>query len=180
MNIAKHSHITYCLENGAMDQSDVDRLLGILVHQPRVQSIAQEFNASVDDMALSALDAGIAFLRARILTIDVDIFFSPAPLADEGWDVMSDNPGERTFYITLCQRLCELAGVTLVVPEHYRFSEVERLMARDFNAVGNVIAAMDRLNLAYVPEHWPTGGGGCGGTSGLACGFRPLGTEAAL
>jgi hypothetical protein len=157
-----------------MQESDVARLLKYLAGQARIRSIAREFNISVREMAVAALDAGIAFVRARILTPDAGEFFSPAPIADEGWDAMSDNPAERSFYVRFCRRLCALAGVVPIVLEHYRFSTTERLVARNVGAVASVIAAMDRLGLPYIPAYWPTSDGECGGTATPACGFRLL------
>jgi len=84
---------------------------------------------------------------------------------------MSDNPEETEFYALLCHRLCELAGVATVVPKHYRFSDNERRIAHELGAVANTVAAMDEFGLAYVSEHWPVGGGECGGGAELACRF---------
>lgn len=168
MNHTTRPHIAYCLTQGAMRTTDVERLLGKLRQSPRVQGIAQEFGTSADDMAPAALDGGIVFVRSWILgvkhgiiTSDTGMLFSPAPLPDAGWDVMSDSPDEREFYIGFCERLCRLEGIPPMVLEHHRFSAGERILAQDLGAVANVIAVMDRLELAYVPEHWPVGGAEC-------------------
>ena len=160
-------NIEFCLANGALQPADVERLTNTLVRHPRVQFLAGEFGVALDQMAGFALDAGIAFMRARLGTPEAGPFFSPSPVADAGWDQMADNVAERGFYEGFCERLCKLAGVVPRVLEHHPFSEAERQHVLHASAVRAVVASMDRLGIHYVAKHWPLDASGtCGDPAG--------------
>lgn len=162
-----YQNIGFCVANGAMGQGDVTRLTGKLERCEKVRQLASEFCLSPREMAAAALDAGIAFMRARLGTPNAGPFFSPAPVADAGWDEMADNRDEHDFYVDFCARLCSLSGVAATTLVHHRFSDAERQMAGITGAVAAAVAAMERLGLHYVPEHWPlTATGECGDPAG--------------
>lgn len=157
----------FCLHNGLMLPTDVRRLSNALVEAPKVGRLATEFGADPRTMAMQCLDAGIAFMRVRLLVGDAaGSLFSPPPIPDCGWDVMADNPGERGFYEGFCQRLCAKLGVPPVVLEHVKLTGAQRVMARDTLAVARVVKALYEFNVPFVSAHWPLDAAVACGTTG--------------
>ncbi|HET9411638.1 MAG TPA: hypothetical protein VFO38_02220 [Candidatus Saccharimonadales bacterium] len=120
-----------------------------------MSGLAQEFAVSSDKMASFALDAGIAFMRARMLTSGADLFFSPSPIADAGWNELAANPRERKFYEQFCVRLSALSCIPPTVLERCELTPEERLAAPQAGITTAAVEAMDRLGIPYNATHWP-------------------------
>jgi hypothetical protein len=156
-------HILFCRGAGVLGRGDVERLLTGLQGDPAVIALAKRFGQTLPKMAEYAFDATLVFLRVCIQS-SVDerpgVMFAPGPVAHPGWDVLADVPeGTRAweFYADVCHRLCVVLGVPPVVVRHHKFTTDDgRIAARDQDAVGNVVRAMNDMGLTYVPAHWQT------------------------
>jgi hypothetical protein len=148
----------FCRDKGAITDVEVRQLLVELAASTKVARLAGMFDYSPGLAAEYSLDAGFAFMRARLLEGDnAGAFFSPGPFADAGWDCLADGvefAHNRDLYVRVCQRLCEALDIPPVIMEHVAFTEAEATAARDMGAVPRAMEAMRRHNIPFVPAHW--------------------------